>query len=138
MKDHGFTEARSFGSARDIISARNGKDSLITVNKSSKVSEAILVMNKQGIDQIPVTENSQFVGSVSSASLLEKIIQDPQLQSKQVGDVMDKPMLFVAPDSTLDVLSSLLNKDNKALLVRDDQERVHIITQHDVLQAVTS
>ena len=138
MKDHGFTEARSFGSARDIISARNGKDGLITVNKSSKISEAIMVMNKQGIDQIPVTENNHFVGSVSSASLLEKIIQDPQLQSKQVGEVMDKPMLFVAPDSTLDVLSSLLNKDNKALLVRDDQERVHIITQHDVLQAVTS
>ncbi|SKC78361.1 pyridoxal-phosphate dependent enzyme [Ohtaekwangia koreensis] len=138
MKDHGFTEARSFGSARDIIVARNGKENLITVGKSSRVSEAITVMNKQGIDQIPVTENNQFVGSVSAASLLEKIIQDPQLQSKQVGEVMDKPMLFVAPDSTLDVLSSLLNKDNKAVLVRDDNEKVHIITQHDVLQAITN
>lgn len=138
MKDHGFTEARSFGSARDIIVARNGKENLITVGKLSRVSEAITVMNKQGIDQIPVTENNQFVGSVSAASLLEKIIQDPQLQSKQVSEVMDKPMLFVAPDSTLDVLSSLLNKDNKAVLVRDDHEKVHIITQHDVLQAITN
>src|SRR5688572_25427065 len=138
MKDHGFLETRSFGSARDIITARNGKNSLYTVNKSAKVSEAILVMNRQGIDQIPVTENNQFVGSVSSASLLEKIIQDPQLQSKFVGDVMDKPMQFVAPDSTLDVLSSLLNKENKAVLVRDEREKVHIITQHDVLQAMTS
>ena len=46
-------------------------------------------------------------------------------------------MLFVAPDSTLDVLTSLLNKDNKAVLVRDDNENVHIITQHDVLKAMT-
>ena len=76
-----------------------------------------MVMNREGIDQIPVTENDNFVGSVSSSSLLEKIIQDPQLQNKEVGDIMDKPMLFVAPDSTLDVLSSLLNKDNKAVLV---------------------
>ncbi|MBA4057174.1 MAG: cystathionine beta-synthase, partial [Marivirga sp.] len=134
----GFLETRSFGSAREIISARNGKDSLFTVSKSSKVSEAILVMNREGIDQIPVTENENFVGSVSSSSLLEKIIQDPQLQSKQVGEIMDKPMLFVAPDSTLDVLSSLLNKDNKAVLVRDTNEKVHIITQHDVLKAMTS
>jgi len=52
--------------------------------------------------------------------------------------VMDKPMLFVAPDSTLDVLSSHLNKDNKAVLVRDALEKVHIITQHDVLKAMTS
>lgn len=137
MKDHGFLETRTFGSARDIISIRNGKDSLFTVAKSAKVSEAIMVMNREGIDQIPVTENENFVGSVSSSSLLERIIQDPQLQNKQVGEIMDRPMLFVAPDSTLDVLSSLLNKDNKAVLVRDDLHKVHIITQHDVLSAMT-
>jgi cystathionine beta-synthase len=138
MKDHGFMETRSFGSARDIISKRNGKDSLFTVARNAKVSEAISVMNREGIDQIPVTENGQFIGSISASSLLEKIIQDPQLQKKQVGEVMDKPMLFIAPDSTLDVLSSLLNKDNKAVLVRDGNEKVHIITQHDVLQAIAS
>jgi cystathionine beta-synthase len=138
MKDHGFLEARNFQSARDIIQGRNGKDSLYTVSKESKVSEAILVMNREGIDQIPVTDNGSFVGSVSSSSLLEKIIQDPNLRTKQVGEIMDKPMLFVAPDSTLDVLSSLLNRDNKAVLVRDTTEQVHIITQHDVLRAMTS
>jgi len=138
MKDHGFLETRSFGSAREILAARNGKNSLFTVAKSSRVGDAIVVMNREGIDQIPVTEQDNFVGSVSASSLLEKIIQDPQLQNKQVGDIMDKPMLFVAPDSTLDVLSSLLNKDNKAVLVRDAQDQVHIITQHDVLKAMTS
>src|SRR6478752_4068569 len=138
MKDHGFLEERTFGPARDIIANRNGEDSLFTISKDSKIGEAILVMNKQGIDQIPVTENGQFIGSVSSSGLLEKIMSDPQLQQKQVGEVMDKPMLFVAPDSTLDVLSSLLNKKNKAVLIRDAQEKVHIITQHDVLKAMTT
>ncbi|MDQ2657563.1 MAG: pyridoxal-phosphate dependent enzyme [Bacteroidota bacterium] len=137
MQDHGFLETRTFGSARDILEQRNGKDSLITVSKSAKVSEAILVFNREGIDQVPVVDNGQFVGSISSSGLLEKIIQDPQLQKKQVAEVMDKPMLFVAPDSTLDVLSSLLNKNNKALLVRDVEDNVHIITQHDVLKAMT-
>jgi cystathionine beta-synthase len=32
----------------------------------------------------------------------------------------------------------LLNKDNKAVLVRDELEKVHIITQHDVLKAMSS
>ncbi|MGC3943945.1 MAG: pyridoxal-phosphate dependent enzyme [Chryseolinea sp.] len=138
MKDHGFLETRSFGSAREILAARNGKNSLFTVPKASRVAEAIRVMNLEGIDQIPVTDQDNFVGSVSASSLLEKIIQDPNLKDKAVGEIMDKPMLFVAPDSTLDVLSSLLNKDNKAVLVRDAQEKVHIITQHDVLKAMTS
>ena len=138
MQDHGFSETRAFGSARDILNQRNGKDSLITVNKSANVSEAILVFSREGIDQVPVTDDGHFVGSISASGLLEKIIRDPKLQTKQVGEVMDKPMLFVAPDSTLDVLSSLLNKDNKALLVRDSEEKVHIITQHDVLKAMSS
>lgn len=138
MQDHGFLETRTFSSARDILQQRNNKEKLITVNKSAKVSEAILVFNREGIDQVPVIDDGQFVGSINASSLLAKIIQDPQLQSKEVGEIMDKPMLFVAPDSTLDVLSSLLNKDNKALLVRDANEQVHIITQHDVLKAMSA
>jgi cystathionine beta-synthase len=137
MKDHGFLE-RSFATAKDIIVAHNGKDSLFTVSKKSKIGEAITIMNREGVDQVPVVEGNDFVGSVASSSLLEKIIYDPQLKDKSVGEIMDKPMIFVALDSTLDVLSSMLNKDNKALLVRDEKEKVHIITQHDVLKAITT
>lgn len=139
MKDHGFLETRMFAAtARDIIHSRNGKDSLCTVANKAKVSEAILLMNKEGIDQIPVTEDEHFVGSVSSSMLLEKIMEDPQLKNKIISEVMDKPMQFVAPDSTLDVLSSFLNKENKAVLVRDETQKVHIITRHDVLKAISS
>src|SRR5690606_29029057 len=67
MKDHGFLDTRPFDTARDIIAGRNGKDSLITVSKSAKVSEAIILLNKEGIDQIPVTDHQHFVGSISSA-----------------------------------------------------------------------
>lgn len=137
MKDHGFLETRSYATANRIIEQRNGKDSLYTVAKNSTIGEAIAIMNKEGIDQIPVLEKKDFIGSVSVSSLLEKVIMDPSITSKPVGDVMDDPMLFVAMDSTLDVLSSLLNKTNKALLVRDGEDKVHIITQHDVLKAMT-
>ena len=138
MKDHGFLEERAFATARDIIKNRNGKESLFTVNLSSTIGDAIRIMNKEGIDQVPVVEGSEFVGSVAVSNLLEKIISDPAVVNKPISEAMDKPMMFVALDSTLDVLSSMLNKNNKALLVRDGQERAHIITQHDILKAMTS
>ena len=131
-------EERAFGTAREIIAGRNGKDSLFTVTKSSTIGEAIKIMNKEGVDQMPVVEGNEFVGSVTTSSLVEKIISDPSIKDKSVGEIMDKPMQVVALDSTLDVLSSLLNKNNRALLVRDDQECAHIITQHDILRAITS
>lgn len=138
MKDHGFLEERTFSSARDIIFNRNGKDGLFTVQKASRIGEAIKIMNQQGIDQVPVVDDAEFVGSVASASLLEKIIENPSVKDSSVGELMDKPMQFVALDTTLDVLSSMLNKNNKALLVRDDAMKVHIITHHDILKAMTS
>lgn len=138
MKDHGFLEERSFSTAREIIVGRNGKNSLYTISKNSRIGDAIRLMNKEGIDQVPVVDGNEFVGSVASSSLLEKIIFDPQMKDKMVGELMDKPMQFVALDSTLDVLSSLLNKSNRALLVRDNMDAVHIITQHDILKAMTS
>jgi len=138
MKDHGFLEERAFATARDIIKNRNGKESLFTVNKSSTIGDAIRIMNKEGIDQVPVVQGNEFVGSVAVSNLLEKIISDPSVVNKPISEAMDKPMTFVALDSTLDVLSSMLNKNNKALLVRDIQERAHIITQHDILKAMTA
>ncbi|MBX2943148.1 MAG: pyridoxal-phosphate dependent enzyme [Cyclobacteriaceae bacterium] len=136
MKDHGFLEDRTYATAKRIIQQRTGKDSLFTVTKNSAIGDAIAIMSKEGIDQVPVVDKNEFVGSISSSSLLEKVIQDPSITSKPVGEIMDMPMTFVAMDSTLDVLSSLLNRSNKALLVRDETDKVHIITQHDILMAM--
>ena len=138
MKDHGFLEERTYGTAREIIARRNGKDNLYTVKINSTIGDAIRIMNQQGVDQVPVTDANEFVGSVTTSNLIEKIINDPSIKDKPVGEIMDKPMQVVALDSTLDVLSSLLNKSNKALLVRDANEVAHIITQHDILKAITS
>jgi cystathionine beta-synthase len=138
MKDHGFLEERSFATARDIITRRNGQDKLYTIPASAKIAQAIVLLNKEGIDQLPVVDGDNYVGSISATTLLEKIIQHPEAKNELVKTVMDKPMTFVALDSTLDVLSSMINKANKAILVRDEQEAVHIITQHDILKAMTA
>jgi cystathionine beta-synthase len=137
MKDHGFLEERSFATARDIISKRSGSDKLYTVSKNNTIGQTISIMNQKGVDQVPVTDENEFVGSVTTANLVEKIIQDPSIKDKPVGDIMDKPMQVVALDSTLDVLASMLSKTNKALLVRDESDTAHIITEHDILKAIT-
>jgi cystathionine beta-synthase len=66
------------------------------------------------------------------------MIEDSELQSKSVSDVMDKPFQFVPLDNTLDVLSSVINKDNPAVMVRDENRAPRIITRHDILRAMTS
>ena len=137
MKDHGYLEKRQFATAQDIIARRNGHSELITVVKKTTVGEAITLMNQKGISQIPVIEGESFVGSLTDSKVLHQLIMNPELKGLPVADVMDKPFRFVSLRDTLDVLSSLIDKENKALLVRDQFNRVHIITQADLLVAMS-
>lgn len=138
MKDHGFLESRDFATAQDVIASKNGQAGLFTVAKDAKVGDVIKMLNKEGVDQLPVVDKDDFVGSVNISRILEQIIESPELKDQTVEKVMEKPMPFVAMDNTLDVLSSMINKDNKAVLVRDSDHQVHIITQHDILKTMTN
>jgi cystathionine beta-synthase len=138
MKDHGFLEQRSFATARDIIAKRQGHSALITVTKDMSLGEAVKALSQAGISQLPVSDGDEIVGSVSDSKLLNLLIENPTSQSQKVSEVMDKPFIFVGLDNTVDALSSLIDKNNKALLVRDEFNKVHIITQHDLLMALTS
>ncbi|MFY0599257.1 MAG: cystathionine beta-synthase [Cyclobacteriaceae bacterium] len=138
MKDHGFQETQKFGSAKDIIQHRNGKGSLQTIDIKTSVSDAIQSMNQHGIDQVPVVDNNEFVGSLNDTKVLKSILENPEVKDKAVGEIMDDPFTFVGLDNTIDVLSSLINKDSRALLVRDEKNEVHIITQSDLLIAIAN
>ena len=137
MKDHGFLEERKFATAKDIISNRDSSAKLHTISKETKVGEAILTMNKHGIDQVPVVDGDEFVGSLNDTKILKSLLENPDIKNESVSDVMDAPFQFVGLDNTLDVLSSLINKDSRALLVRDQNNEVHIITQSDLLVAIS-
>lgn len=135
MRNHGFLEDRTFSTARDIIALRSNY-SLVATSKTNSVREAIGLMSSKSISQIPVMENGEVVGSLTDNKLLARIIENPSLKDAQVADVMEASMKFVALDSTLDVLSSMVEKE-KAVLVRDVQNQIHIITKHDILEAFT-
>lgn len=143
MKDHGFLEDRTFKTARDIIYSkthRGGEQQamLTTLGKDVTVAQAIQVLNRHSISQLPVVdENDHIVGSLTDSTILNKLIDDPSIKDRTVEEIMDKPFKFVGLDNTVDVLSSLIDRENKALLVRDENQQVHIITQADLLAAMT-
>lgn len=138
MKDHGFLEDRKFATAKDIIRSKNGSSDLVTVDQKMKVGEAIKLMTQKGIDQAPVTNGNEFVGSVSDSLLLKSLVENPELREKSVADVMEPPFQFISSLEPIDVMSSMLGKEKKALMIRDENNTPHIITQSDLLVAMTN
>lgn len=138
MKDHGYLERREFATAQDILKDRSGASDLIAISKDTSIGDAIRILNDKGISQIPVVDGENFVGSLTDSKVLHKLIDNPELKGQPVSEIMDKPFQFVSSRDTLDVLSSLIDKNNKALLVRDRFNKVHIITRHDLLMAMSN
>jgi cystathionine beta-synthase len=138
MKDHGFLESRDFATAKDIVQGKNGKSKLVSIDQQTMVGEAVRLLNREGISQIPVTDGENIVGSLTDTNILGKLIETPEIKDLPVSEVMDPPFKFVGLDNTVDVLSSLIDRENHALLVRDEANRVHIITRADLLMAMTN
>ncbi len=137
MNDHGFTEKMELATAKDIVE-RKANDQLVSIDCNMLLGDVIKTLTKKGISQIPVKDGDEIVGSITDSKLLRLLLEDQTSSNEKVSAVMDKPLQFVGLDNTLDVLSSLISKENNALLVRDEKNEIHIITQHDILMAMTN
>ncbi len=138
MKDHGFLEERDYSSASVIIGKQSGKGALTTISKDATVAEAVSLLTSVDVSQVPVVDGDEFVGSISDTRLLAQMIDNPGIKDKSIHEVMEKPFQFVPVDTTLDVLSSMINRDTRAVMVRDEKGRPRIITQHDLLESIAN
>ena len=137
MKDHGFLEERDYATEGDIIGGYSGDRKMLAIDINTSVSAAVHQLTEANLSQAPVTEGGEFVGSLIDSKLLTQMISNPEIKEQPVAEVMEKPFQIVPKDTTLDVLASIINRDNPAVLVPDDTTGMRIITQHDVLKAVT-
>jgi cystathionine beta-synthase len=134
MMERGFMEVKTF---RDIISARGSKQKLITVQSNQTVAEAVTLMQKYEIEHIPVMEQDEVVGAISENGLFQKIFKDPEIKNSSIRLVIEKPYPLVEFNTPLEKISSLINKDNGAVLSKDEGGNYHIITKYDILQSLT-
>ncbi len=131
MLERGFIEVKSF---RDIVLGRN--QPIITVTPDQTVAEAFELMRKYDIENIPVMEDGKQKGSVSEGGLFEKLFQSPDLKAQPVSAVMESPYPEVAFDTQVERLLKLINKDNGAVLSKDESDAYYIITKYDIIQAL--
>jgi cystathionine beta-synthase len=134
MRDRGFLEEKS-PKAIDLIE-RHKHQKLVTLESSAAVSEAFTLMRKFDISQIPILNNGEFVGSLSDNHLYATLIEQPEIKNETVDKLMQAPFPFVSPQSTLEDISGLINRENDAVLVRDMLSEVHIITKYDIIEAL--
>ncbi|MDB5252839.1 MAG: pyridoxal-phosphate dependent enzyme [Flaviaesturariibacter sp.] len=133
MAERGFFEVKSF---KDVVNAR-GKQRLITIEPTQSVAEAVELMKKYDIEHIPVaTPAGEMIGSISENGLFQKVFGNPDIRTEKIESVMEKALPLVEMETPVEKIGALINKENGAVLAKDESGNYHIVTKYDVIQAL--
>jgi cystathionine beta-synthase len=132
MMERGFLDVKTF---KDIVNGRSHQK-LLSVAPTHTVAEAIDVMKKYSIENLPIMEGNNFIGSISESGLFNKILSGLDIKTSTVLDVAEINYPLVAFDTPVEKLSTLITKENGAVMSKDDLGTYHIVTKYDVIQAL--
>lgn len=132
MMERGFLEVKTF---KDLVSGR-GTTNLVTIQKNETVAKAIDLMKKYDIENIPVLEGEEIIGSVSEGGLFNQIISNPEIKEQTVESVLEKAYPIVSFELPVEKLSNLISKHNGAVLSKDESGMYHIVTKYDIIQSL--
>ncbi|WP_103863747.1 pyridoxal-phosphate dependent enzyme [Aquimarina sp. I32.4] len=134
MRERGFLEEEAY-TADDLVKSHIDQP-LITVKTEELVSHAIERMRKFKISQIPVIDSEGFVGSIDESALFTAFIDDKDMNSTPIKNVMKEPFPVVNVKTSLDEISKLIKNGNPAVLVALENGKHHIITKYDVISHI--
>jgi cystathionine beta-synthase len=63
-------------------------------------------------------------------------MKNPELRTESISTIMQDPFPFVEADDSVEAVSSKINRNNSAVLVKDSDDTVHIITKQDIISGL--
>ncbi|TKC10767.1 pyridoxal-phosphate dependent enzyme [Pedobacter polaris] len=135
LRERGFLKDEKL-TARSILAKRTNQE-VITLDCEKTISEAINIMKTLSISQLPVTQQGMVIGKITESNILDSLLENPSLKSSPVKEIMTASLPFVDLNTSIDKISSMINKDNSAVLVEDELGKFEIITQYDIIEAIS-
>ncbi|QBQ40326.1 pyridoxal-phosphate dependent enzyme [Sphingobacterium psychroaquaticum] len=135
LRERGFLEDEKL-TAKTILKKR-GNQEIVTADVNQTVLETFNMMKTLNISQIPVTQQGMVIGKLTESDILTALLENPSLKSSKVESIATKSFPFVDINTSIDKISSLINKDSQAVLVEDSYGRINIITQYDIINAIS-
>ena len=136
LRERGFLQDEKLTAKR--ILQKRGEMELVMADVGQTVLEVFNTMKTLNISQIPVTQHQMVIGKITESDILNALLERPTLKSAPVAEICSSPFPFVDLNTSIDQISSLIHKDNQAVLVEDEYGRINIITQYDIINAISN
>ncbi len=145
MLDHGFLERRTLApTVGAVLEAKRAEEAevpqFIVIGSHQKVGEAIELMQRYSISQLPVVRDgasdslADVVGSLQDRDLLDRVFKNPDALHEDVANAMQPPLATIDAGDSLDEVFPTLTGRTNAVVVARDGRPVGVITRSDLLE----
>ncbi|MDX1660785.1 MAG: pyridoxal-phosphate dependent enzyme [Gemmatimonadota bacterium] len=118
--------------------ARGDAPPLILIESDATVREALDLMEKYNVSQIPVMEDEEQKGSLSEGALLTRVLAEPDSLDQPLAAYLEEPFPAVEEGASMKAVVGHFTSGESALLVRRGGRYVGILTKFDVLHYLTN
>jgi cystathionine beta-synthase len=145
LLDHGFLERRApVPTVEQVLRAKHVEEpavpDFIVIGSHQKVGEAIELMQRYSISQLPVVRDgaseslADVVGSLQDRDLLDRVFKNPDALHEDVANAMQPPLATVDVRDSLDQVFATLTGRTNAVVVAREGRPVGVITRSDLLE----
>ncbi len=141
MAENQFLEEDTSRTAFEILMKKTTPmDRCFTIAPDTTATEAIKLMRRHEISQLPVlkpskdvSEESMVLGVVTEGPIIDLVVSKKDLDQIQAGEIMDEPLPIVELTTSVERISALLASGNHAVMVRLGEWDFGIITKFDLI-----
>jgi cystathionine beta-synthase len=145
MLDHGFLDRRvPAPTVEQVLLSKVAEEpdipALVTISSRQKVGEAIDLMQRYSISQLPVIRDGEVesladvIGSLQDRDLLDRVFKNPDALHEDVVAAMQPPLAAIDVADPLDEVFSTLTGRTNAVVVAQDGRPVGVLTRTDLLE----
>jgi cystathionine beta-synthase len=145
MLDHGFLERYAPApTVEQVLRSKVAEEpdipALVTISSRQKVGEAIDLMQRYSISQLPVIRDGEVesladvIGSLQDRDLLDRVFKNPDALHEDVIAAMQPPLAAIDVADPLDQVFSTLTGRTNAVVVAQGGRPVGVLTRTDLLE----
>jgi cystathionine beta-synthase len=112
---------------------------LVTISAHQKVAEAIQIMERYSISQLPVVRDGELnsladvIGSLQDRALLDRVFKNADALHEDVATAMQGPLAAVEAEASVDEIVTALTGGSNAVVVADAGRPLGVVTRSDLL-----
>ncbi|MCJ8277592.1 MAG: pyridoxal-phosphate dependent enzyme [Bdellovibrionales bacterium] len=137
LRDNEFLPSpMRFTKVSDLVSARGHQGPVIFATVDNNVMDVVSLLKENGISQVPVFSDNELVGILDESDLILPLATGKLKPEEPIIHLIKGSIVWVNGNDDLESLSDHFQKGFIALL-KDEQEKLHIITKIDLLEYIS-